>query len=321
MTLALDIQNLHKSYEGFQAVKNLNLQINKGEIFGLLGPNGAGKSSTIHLISGLVRLQSGSIKVFGKDVENDFVETRRRVGLMHQEIMIDNFLPIGKLIDLHPGYYGVELDKDWRNLLVDRLALGPHLHKKMMGLSGGMKRRLMVAKALIHKPELLILDEPTAGVDVELRVALWNFVREINREGTTVLLTTHYIEEAEELCGRIGIMNHGELIALDETKNLIGQINQRHLHLEFERAVKAEEVGALELGLKSAGAHISQKSDKEVEILLERDDSVNDLLQGLSKLGNPIVDFDLKKGDLEDAFISLTSSKSDASSESTGGHP
>lgn len=307
MEAALDIQNLQKSYDGFQAVKNLNLQINKGEIFGLLGPNGAGKSSTIHLISGLVRLQQGSIKVFGKDVEKDFVETRRRVGLMHQEIMIDNFLPIGRMIDLHPGYYGVALDKDWRDLLIDRLALKPHLHKKMMGLSGGMKRRLMVAKALIHKPQLLILDEPTAGVDVELRMALWEFVREINKEGTTVLLTTHYIEEAEELCGRIGIMNHGELIALDETKNLIGQINQRHLYLEFENEVKAQDVAALELGLHDQGAGITQKSKHEIEIVLEQEDSVNDLLRGLGKLNNAIVDFDLKKGDLEDAFIKLTS--------------
>ncbi len=290
---AIDIQNLWKQYGDFTAVKDLNLKIDEGEIFGLLGPNGAGKSSTIHLIAGLCRMQKGSIKIFGKDIVTDFVETRRNVGLMHQEIVIDNFLPIGKMLNLHPGYYGVKIDPDWRDLLIERLALEPHLGKKMMGLSGGMKRRFMVAKALIHKPKLLILDEPTAGVDVELRVALWDFVREINKRGTTILLTTHYIEEAEELCGRIGIMHHGELVALDKTKSLVQKINKRHLTVSF-------------------------KTGDDLKITLNEGDSlqkvINDLANPGSKDGresdnknySEVVDFDLQKGSLEDAFLSLT---------------
>jgi len=217
---ALEITNLYKNYGQFAAVKDLSLKIEPGEIFGLLGPNGAGKSSTINLAAGLCRMERGQIKVFGHDVVCEPTQTRRLIGLMHQEVVIDNFLPIGKLLQLHAGYYGLKDDSEWRELLIERLALGPHIHKKMMGLSGGMKRRFMVAKALIHKPRLLILDEPTAGVDVELRQALWEFVREINRRGTTVVLTTHYLEEAQELCGRIAIMNHGQLVALDTTKKL-----------------------------------------------------------------------------------------------------
>ena len=284
MNAALDISNVSKSYGNFKAVKELNLRIESGEIFGLLGPNGAGKSSTIHLIAGLCRMQSGTISVFGNDIQKNFVQTRRDVGLMHQEIVVDNFLPIGQMLDLHPGYYGVPLDPKWRDLLIDRLALTPHLSKKMMGLSGGMKRRFMVAKALIHKPKLLILDEPTAGVDVELRVALWEFVREINKRGTTVLLTTHYIEEAEELCGRIGIMNHGELIALEKTQDLIGQINQRKLIVKFDKG-------------------------EDFKATLKEGESLHSVLKDLANGDRTILDFDLQKGDLEDAFISLTSGK------------
>jgi ABC-2 type transport system ATP-binding protein len=232
-TAALEITNLVKHYGGLKAVDDLSLKIEAGEIFGLLGPNGAGKSSTIHLASGLTLMEKGSIKIFGKDVVTQSTDTRRMVGLMHQEVVMDNFFPIGKMLEIHAGYYGLKDDPAWRELLVERLALGPHLKKKMMGLSGGMKRRFMVAKALIHKPRLLILDEPTAGVDVELRQALWDFVREINKRGTTVLLTTHYLEEAEQLCGRIAIMNNGKLAALDTTKNLVGSGRLENVFLDL----------------------------------------------------------------------------------------
>jgi len=233
---ALEIKKLTKHYGSFAAVDDLSLSIEPGEIFGLLGPNGAGKSTTIHLASGLARMESGSISVFGHDVVAHPTQTRRLVGLMHQEVVIDNFLTIGQMLGLHAGYYGLKDDPEWRELLVERLALGDHLGKKMMKLSGGMKRRFMVAKALIHKPKLLILDEPTAGVDVELRVALWDFVREINRRGTTVVLTTHYLEEAEALCGRIAIMNRGKLVALDTTKNLIADQTLEKVFVQLTRS-------------------------------------------------------------------------------------
>ena len=178
---ALALENLTKSYGDKEVVQSLSLDIQEGEIFGLLGPNGAGKSTTINMISGVTRPGGGAIRIFGHDNQKDFRTTRRLTGVMHQEIVIDTFFTIGTALKIHAGYYGVADDPAWRNRLVERLALGPHLEKQMNKLSGGMKRRFMVAKALIHKPRLVILDEPTAGVDVELRQSLWSFVRELNR--------------------------------------------------------------------------------------------------------------------------------------------
>ena len=180
-TPALTINNLKKEYEGLRAVNDISFTIEPGEIFGLLGPNGAGKSTAINMISGVTRIDSGSIEIFGSDNQRDYRTTRRLVGVMHQEIVIDNFFTIDEALRFHSGYYGVRDDARWRRQLIDRLGLKPHLHKVMIKLSGGMKRRFMIAKALIHKPRLLILDEPTAGVDVELRYTLWDFVREINQ--------------------------------------------------------------------------------------------------------------------------------------------
>lgn len=209
------------------------------------------------------------------------------------------------MLDLHPGYYGVALDKAWRDTLVDRLALGPHLGKKMMKLSGGMKRRFMVAKALIHKPRLLILDEPTAGVDVELRVALWEFVREVNKKGTSVLLTTHYIEEAEELCERIGIMHHGELIACDQTQALIQKINQRVLKVHFAKEL---DVAQLKERFNKPGIDVQAIGKTDFQISLEKNIVLGEVMCNLNFSGNELIDIDLQKGDLEDAFLKLTSS-------------
>jgi ABC-2 type transport system ATP-binding protein len=305
MRLALEIKNLTKHYGKTTAVNNLSLDVEDGEIFGLLGPNGAGKSTTINLVSGLCRMQEGSIKVFGFDVVKDFIQTRRLVGLMHQEIVMDNFLPIGKMLELHAGYYGLKDDRAWRDLLIERLALGPHLRKKMMELSGGMKRRFMVAKALIHKPRLLILDEPTAGVDVELRVALWDFVREINKAGTSVVLTTHYLEEAQEMCGRIGIMHFGQLVALDRTQNLLKQFDMNHISLSYERALSYQELPS---ALKELGAQLSDHN-KIVRFKLNAATPLESLLGNLCITNNRLLDLEIKKADLEDVFLKLTDSK------------
>ena len=243
MISALRIEHLKKSFAGTPAVRDLSLSVSPGEIFGLLGPNGAGKSTTINMISGVCRIDSGKVQVFGHDNQAERRITRRLVGVMHQEIVTDNFFTIDRALRIHAGYYGVPKDDGWRELLIEQLGLGPHLHKSMNKLSGGLKRRFMVAKAMIHKPRLLILDEPTAGVDVELRRNLWDFVREINREGVTVLLTTHYLEEAEQMCGRIAIMNHGELIALEETSRLLERIEGR-LYAVNAGADPLQETGA-----------------------------------------------------------------------------
>ena len=230
-TPALAIHNLSKEYDGTRAVNDLSFSIASGEIFGLLGPNGAGKSTTINMIGGVTRIGTGSIEIFGHDNRRDYRIARRMVGVMHQEIVIDNFFTIDQALRFHSGYYGVPDDAEWRQNLIDRLGLKPHLHKVMIKLSGGLKRRFMIAKALIHKPKLLILDEPTAGVDVELRHTLWDFVREINRQGTTILLTTHYLEEAEQMCDRIAIMHHGNLIALQSTASLLQERGLRDKYI------------------------------------------------------------------------------------------
>lgn len=237
MQAALHLQNISKTYSNVQVVKDLSLEIRPGEVFGLLGPNGAGKSTTINMITGVTNVEKGKISVFGYDNRENYIHTRRLTGVMHQEIVIDTFFTIDQALKLHAGYYGVEDDVKWRHTLIERLALGPHLEKPMNRLSGGMKRRFMVAKAMIHRPKLLILDEPTAGVDVELRRALWDFVREINQQGTTVLLTTHYLEEAEEMCGRIAIMNKGKLIALENTKDLVQKLDEKRMIVQLENKV------------------------------------------------------------------------------------
>uniref|UniRef100_UPI00272E5178 ABC transporter ATP-binding protein n=1 Tax=Geoalkalibacter sp. TaxID=3041440 RepID=UPI00272E5178 len=223
-------------------------------------------------------------------------------GVMHQEIIIDNFFTIEQALKIHSGYYGVADDPAWRRVLIERLGLGPHLKKSMNKLSGGLKRRFMVAKALIHKPRLLILDEPTAGVDVELRRTLWNFVREINGDGTTVLLTTHYLEEAEEMCGRIAIMNHGELIALEPTRDLLARLDGRRLVLYLAGDPRPLPAGLVALGAQwdTAAASLS--------LPLAPERAAMDLLRELQPYGLPIRDLEVKRAGLEEVFLDLTGS-------------
>jgi ABC-2 type transport system ATP-binding protein len=276
MVPALRLHNLSKNFEGIPAVKDLSFDIEQGEIFGLLGPNGAGKSTTINMVAGVTRIGAGAIEVFGYDNRRDYRITRRLVGVMHQEIVIDHFFTIDQSLDIHPGYYGAPADPAWRELLIERLGLGPHRHKSMHKLSGGLKRRLMVAKAMIHRPRLLILDEPTAGVDVELRHSLWEFVREMNREGTTVLLTTHYLEEAEQMCGRIAIMHHGQLIALEEP----------------------EELAPFSPLLGPGSGRLS--------LALPPGRTAGELMQLICRLNLMVIDIETRKAGLEDVFLELT---------------
>lgn len=303
---ALVIEDLYKAYEGTPAVRGVNFTIRQGEIFGLLGPNGAGKSTTINMIAGVVRIGAGQIRAFGFDNRRDYRKTRRMLGVVHQEIVIDNFFTIDQALKIHAGYYGVRDDPDWRNLLIDRLGLRPHLHKVMLKLSGGLKRRFMIAKALIHRPRLLILDEPTAGVDVELRHGLWEFVRHINRQGTTILLTTHYLEEAEEMCDRIAIMNHGELIALDDTHQLVRRLSNRRLQLWLETPLQTlpDELQAYSPRIKNDG--------QVLQLNLQPDERASELLQLLHRLELPIVDFETDQTGLEEVFMHLTGMKGQA---------
>lgn len=301
MIAALNIEKLSKKFGENEVVKGISLEIQQGEIFGLLGPNGAGKSTTINMVTGVTRMGSGKVSVFGHDNQNDFVNTRRFIGVMHQEVVVDTFFTIDKALKIHSGYYGIPDDKAWREQLIDRLALGPHLKKSMNRLSGGMKRRFMVAKALIHKPKLLILDEPTAGVDVELRQSLWAFVREMNQKlGTTVLLTTHYLEEAEEMCGRVAIMNHGSIIALDKTKMLLDQLDERRLiiHLDEKLSSSPDSLKDFSCELQDAGMTLCLKITKTMNI--------SQLLSRLSETGLKIRELETRAPSLQEAFIKLT---------------
>ncbi len=216
--IALHISDFTKTYGDFTAVQHMNLDIPKGEFFGFLGPNGAGKSSTIHCITGIANITSGTIEVFGTDVQHHFRDARKKIGLSPQEYNVDIFAPAEKILWYIGGYYGMStVDRKKRiKELFDVLDLHEHKEKQFRQLSGGLKRRVMLARAMVHDPELLILDEPTAGVDVELRRELWQYLKKINGEGKTILFTSHYLEEVQELCERIAIINRGTLIAVDK---------------------------------------------------------------------------------------------------------
>jgi len=297
---ALSIKNLSKHYDSTLAVDNLSFAIEPGEIFGLLGPNGAGKSTTINMISGVTRIGSGQITIFGYDNQRDYRMTRSVVGVMHQEVVIDNFFTIDQALRFHAGYYGVRDDAPWRERLIEHLGLKPHRHKVMIKLSGGLKRRFMIAKALIHRPRLLILDEPTAGVDVELRHTLWAFVREINQQGTTILLTTHYLEEAEQMCDRIAIMNHGQLIALEATSTLLKELGTRSITVHLQTAIKQ-----LPENLFCQGAELNA-SGTILKLTLSSSQPTGELLRNLNDSGLAIDDIETSRAGLEEIFLQMT---------------
>ena len=234
---ALKIDGLIKRYGDFTAVNGVSFEVEEGEFFGLLGPNGAGKTTTINAIVGLAKITGGSISLFGHDVVRDWRTARRFVGLAPQEYNFDRYLNIRDVLIFQAGYYGLRGPQVARraDLLLERFDLTSKAKQVYTKLSGGMKRRLTLARALIHEPRLVILDEPTAGVDVELRLELWSLLRELNTRGTTIILTTHYLEEAEELCDRIGIIQTGKLVALEETQRLIGDGSLQDVFLELTR--------------------------------------------------------------------------------------
>ena len=234
--LAIKIINLFKSYENVHAVNGIDLEIKKGEFYGLLGPNGAGKSTTINSITSLVKPSKGSIEIFGKNIEDNFRFARSKVGIAQQEVSQDWFFPVEQLLYFQAGFYGV-LRKDAKErieYLLNKLGLSKHRSKKMRELSGGMKRRLQIAKALVHNPDIIILDEPTAGVDVELRHDLWTYLQELHSEGKTILLTTHYIDEAELLCERVGIIDKGKLIVEDSVNNLKKMVKNSSIEIQLK---------------------------------------------------------------------------------------
>lgn len=221
MVAAVSIVDVVKYFGSLQALAGVSLEIEAGEFFGLLGPNGAGKTTLISCLAGLARADSGALKVLGHDVIKDFRQARRLLGVVPQELVFDPFFNVRETLQIQSGYFGIRKNDDWIDEILDKLDLTSKANVNMRRLSGGMKRRVLVAQALVHKPPVIVLDEPTAGVDVELRQGLWQFVRRLNGEGHTIILTTHYLEEAEALCGRIALTKQGRVIALDTTANLM----------------------------------------------------------------------------------------------------
>ena len=230
---AISVDGLHKRFGATQALRGVSLDVQQGEFFGLLGPNGAGKTTLISILAGLARADTGRVEIMGHDVIRDYRAARRALGVVPQELVYDPFFNVRESLKIQSGYFGLRHNDGWIDEVMHHLDLSQHADKNTQSLSGGMKRRLLVAQALVHKPSVIVLDEPTAGVDVDLRRSLWDFISRLNREGHTILLTTHYLEEAEALCARIAMLKAGQIVALDETKTLLQHSNEHCVQLRL----------------------------------------------------------------------------------------
>ena len=300
---AIRIDNLVKRYagakgeEGKLALKGVSFDVPQGEIFGLLGPNGAGKTTLISILAGLSRASAGRVTVMGHDVVGDYAAARRSLGIVPQELVFDPFFSVRETLRIQSGYFGVRADRKandaWIDELLHHLGLADKADANMRQLSGGMKRRVLVAQALVHRPPVIVLDEPTAGVDVELRQTLWAFIARLNREGHTVLLTTHYLEEAEALCHRIGMLRKGELVALDRTANLLSASASTMLRFKTDQALPA----ALAAQARTTGRIVQLKAKDAADV--ER------LLAVLREAGVRVEDLEIGRADLEDVFVEI----------------
>ncbi len=306
MTAAISIRNVKKSYGSLEVLKGVDLTIHRGEFFGLLGPNGAGKSTLINIIAGLAHADSGDVSVLGHHVVDDYRQARRALGVVPQELVFDAFFSVREVLQIQSGYFGLgKENSEWIDELLDALALTEKANTNMRALSGGMKRRVLIAQALVHKPEVVILDEPTAGVDVELRKLLWNFVVQLNQEGHTIVLTTHYLEEAEKLCDRIAILNHGEVVALDTRAALLQSEICNKMHLVIKTA---EEIVTLPQQLApSVRKMVKQIDGRTIRLELYKDkDAIVDVLNAIAAVDIQVVDLETERADLEDVFVELT---------------
>ncbi|ADO76199.1 ABC transporter ATP-binding protein [Halanaerobium praevalens] len=299
MSRAIKIENVNKSYGDLQALADIDLEIKQGEFFGLLGPNGAGKSTLIGILGGLVKKDSGQVTVLGKDIISDYRKTKKSLGIVPQEITFDPYFTVRETLEMHSGYFGIKdnsakIDELLRALsLKDKAEIGPR------ELSGGMKRRLLIAKALVHDPEIIVLDEPTAGVDVELRNSLWDYVIDLNQKGKTIILTTHYLEEAEALCDRIAIMDQGKIIKIDSKENLINSIDKKLIKIQFKNLASNIENELAEFQFEL------NKTEKELIIEAAKKD-LDQIMTKINNLKLEIVDLNIESAKLEDVFIKLT---------------
>ena len=301
---AISFQSVSKTYPpsrqqraqgkaGLQALDNVSFDIEPGEFFGLLGPNGAGKTTLISILAGLSRPTAGAVRVHGFDVQAQFADARRQLGVVPQELVFDPFFNVREALRIQSGYFGIRNNDDWIDELLHSLGLTDKAGANMRQLSGGMKRRVLVAQALVHKPPVIVLDEPTAGVDVELRQTLWQFVAKLNKQGSTVLLTTHYLEEAEALCSRIAMLKQGRVIALDRTSDLLRAAASNVLRFKTDGQLPWEI------------ARHARITGRIVQLPAQNAHEVEQLLAAIRQAGLAVEDVEMRKADLEDVFIDL----------------
>lgn len=300
MVAAIEIYGLSKRYGALSALENIDLIINPGEFFALLGPNGAGKTTLISILAGLTLATSGRAKIMGHDVVADYLNARKKLGVVPQELVFDPFFTVREALLIQSGYYGIRKNERWIDEILHRLDLADKADINMRALSGGMKRRVLVAQALVHKPPVIILDEPTAGVDVELRQALWIFIQQLNREGHTIVLTTHYLEEAEALCSRAAMLKQGKIVALDSIRNLINNIHGCSVQLRLSS-------GILPVALQAWPRH----SQDDFHIFKIKDYfQIETLLAMLRAENIQILEMQLQQPDLEEVFIRMMGDES-----------
>ena len=303
---ALTVENLTKVFSDSKnkkenkALNDLNFQVKQGEIFGLLGPNGAGKTTFLSILGGTVSKTSGSVNVWGFDIDKNPRQVKASIGIVPQEVNLDAFFSPRKLLELQAGLYGVTKKDRITDLILKMVALEKKANAYSRSLSGGMKRRLLIAKAMVHQPPILILDEPTAGVDVELRKNLWNNVKELNKEGVTIILTTHYLFEAQEMCNRIAIIDKGNLVALDTTQKLLDRIQTKKINFKVKNIDKNKI-------LEMEGIHFKINSSESISITYEKNSlNFGEIINYLSQNNIKILDIITEDGDLEDVFMQLT---------------
>ena len=301
--LALKISSLEKKYtSGVKALDGIDLEVKKGDFFALLGPNGAGKSSTIGIISSLVTKTSGSVKIFDIDIDVDFNEAKRKLGVVAQEINFSPFEKVEDIVITQAGYYGIPASqaKPKTETTLKRLGLWEKRSEQARNLSGGLKRRLMIAKALIHDPELLILDEPTAGVDIELRRGMWDFISEINNQGTTIILTTHYLEEAEQLCKNIAIIDKGKIVENTSMKELLSKLDVQSFVLDLNQPLNNLPI--------ISGYTMTLSDPSTLVVAIEKDKSINEFFTELSKIGISVKSMRNESNRLEELFMEIVKS-------------
>ena len=291
---AIEVVDLVKRYPRVTALDGVSLRVEQGEFFGLLGPNGAGKTTLISIVAGLARASSGRALVLGHDVVADYRAARRHIGVVPQELVFDPFFTVRETLRFQSGYFGLRHNDDWIDEIIAHLDLTAKADSNMRTLSGGMKRRVLVAQALVHRPPVIVLDEPTAGVDVELRQGLWAFIRRLNREGHTIVLTTHYLEEAQQLCERVGMLKAGRLIALDRTQALLQRLADIEIHLRL--------AGALPPALR---AQATEAGDGRITLRVTHASDVEGVLAACREGGARIEELEVGHADLEDVFMQL----------------